>query len=143
MEKKLICVIDGQGGGIGSRLLNLITPDIKEKHEVIAVGTNVNATSAMIKAGACKGATGDNALIYNCERADYVLGPIGMIVGNGLMGEVSYDVASHISGSHAQKILIPSNSCRVVMAGVEQKSMEAYLQDAISILKKELGYEKG
>ena len=138
MSKKLICVIDGQGGGIGSRLLGVMPPEIKEQHEVFAVGTNVNATSSMLRAGARKGATGDNALIYNCERAEFVLGPIGMIVGNGLMGEVSYTVASHISGSRAQKILIPSNSCHVVMAGVEQKPMEAYIQDAISILRKAL-----
>ena len=77
MSKKLICVIDGQGGGIGSRLLGVMPPEIKEQHEVIAVGTNVNATSSMLRAGARKGATGDNALIYNCERADFVLGPIG------------------------------------------------------------------
>ena len=84
-----ILLIDGQGGGIGSRLATLLRPRLPEDCELLCAGTNVLATNAMLKAGCTRGATGENAILYNAGRADLILGPIGVILANGIMGEVS------------------------------------------------------
>ena len=101
-----VLVIDGQGGGIGSRLISLLKPRLPQGWELVCTGTNVLATNAMLKAGAARGATGENAILYNAARADMILGPIGVILANGIMGEVTPAVATAISGSEALKILI-------------------------------------
>ncbi len=139
--KKYICIVDGQGGGIGARLISKMD-SFFSNCEIIALGTNVAATSAMLKAGTNKGATGDNALIYNCSKADYILGPMGIIIGNGLLGEVSSSVASAISSAEAIKILIPSSSCNVQVVGVKDLSLDQYLDEAIAILKKYINKEQ-
>ena len=89
-----ILVLDGQGGGIGSQLVKLLIPKLPKDCELLCVGTNVLATNAMLKAGAVRGATGENVLIYNAARTDLILGPIGVILANGIIGEVSPATAS-------------------------------------------------
>ena len=84
-----ILIIDGQGGGIGARLVSLLRPRLPEGCELLCTGTNSLATSAMLKAGAARGATGEHAICYNAQRADLILGPIGVILANGIMGEAS------------------------------------------------------
>ena len=106
---------------------------------MLCVGTNSLATSAMLKAGAAQGATGENAVIYNASRADLILGPIGMIMANGIMGEVSPAVATAVSGADARKILIPSSSCGVRIAGVEEQRLEDQIQWAVQAVREELG----
>ena len=96
-----ILLIDGQGGGIGSRLATLLRPRLPEDCELLCAGTNVLATNAMLKAGCTRGATGENAILYNAGRADLILGPIGVILANGIMGEVSPAAAAAVSGAQA------------------------------------------
>ena len=127
-EMKKVLILDGQGGGIGAQLAKLLAKDLPAGWELMAVGTNVMATGAMLKAGAAQAATGENALIYNAARADIILGPIGMILANGIMGEVSPAMAAAVSGSGAVKILIPTSTCGVFVAGTEELRLEEYLR---------------
>ena len=136
---RTVLILDGQGGGVGSQLVKLLGPRLPEDCRLLCVGTNVMATSAMLKAGAAQGATGENAVIYNAARADLILGPIGVILANGILGEVSPAMAAAVSGSGAVKILIPSASCGVHVAGVEERRLEEYLRQAADLAAKELG----
>ena len=134
-----ILILDGQGGGVGSQLVKLLKPRLTEDCRLLCVGTNVAATAAMLKAGAAQGATGENAVIHNAARADVILGPIGVILANGILGEVSAAMAAAVSGSGAVKILIPSASCGVYVAGVEECRLEEYLRRAADLAAGELG----
>jgi len=98
-----ILVIDGQGGGIGKALITAIklrAPALP----LTALGTNATATTAMLRAGADQGATGENAICYQCKNADIIIGVIGILHANALLGEISPAIASAISGSDAQKL---------------------------------------
>ena len=133
-----ILIIDGQGGGIGARLVSLLRPRLPEGCELLCAGTNSLATSAMLKAGAARGATGEHAICYNAQRAHLILGPIGVILANGIMGEVSPAMAAAVSGSEAVKILIPSSTCGVHVAGTEGLKLDEYLRRAAALALAEL-----
>ena len=130
---RIVLVLDGQGGGMGTQLIKMLAPALPGDCELLAVGTNVLATNAMLKAGAPHGATGENAVIYNAARADLILGPIGMILANGILGEVSPRMATAVSGAAAEKILIPSSHCGVQVAGTQDCRLEEYLQNAVAL----------
>lgn len=134
-----ILLIDGQGGGIGGRLAALLKPSLPQGCELLCAGTNSLATSAMLKAGASRGATGENAVVYNAGRADVILGPIGILLCNGIMGEVSPAMAAAVSGSPAEKILIPSATCGVQVAGTEDCRLEDYLRKAVDLALRAVG----
>ena len=136
---RTVLILDGQGGGVGSQLVKLLGPRLPEDCRLLCVGTNVAATTAMLRAGAPEGATGENAVIYNAARADLILGPVGVILANGILGEVSPAMAAAVSGSGAVKILIPSASCGVYMAGTEECRLEEYLRRAADLAARELG----
>ena len=133
-----ILIIDGQGGGIGARLVSLLRPRLPAGRELLCPGTNSLATSAMLKAGADRGATGENALCYNAQRSDLILGPIGVVLANGIMGEVSPAAASAVSGAECVKILIPSPTCGTLIAGTEDCRLEEYLRRAVELALQEL-----
>ena len=136
---RTVLILDGQGGGVGSQLVKLLGPRLPEDCRLLCVGTNVAATTAMLRAGAPEGATGENAVIYNAARADLILGPVGVILANGILGEVSPAMAAAVSGAGAVKILIPSASCGVYVAGVEECRLEEYLRRAADLAARELG----
>ena len=123
-----VVVIDCQGGGVGSRLIALLLPQLPPDCQLIAAGTNALATNAMLKAGAHRGASGDNAVIYNAGRADLILGPIGILLANAMLGEVSPQVAAAVSGADAHRILIPSPECGTEIAGTQTLKREDYLR---------------
>ena len=133
-----ILIIDGQGGGIGARLVSLLRPRLPAGCELLCTGTNSLATSATLKAGADRGATGENALCYNAQRSDLILGPIGVVLANGIMGEVSPAAASAVSGAECVKILIPSPTCGTLIAGTEDCRLEEYLRRAVELALQEL-----
>lgn len=140
MERiRTVLILDGQGGGVGGQLVRLLKPKLPGDCRLLCVGTNVAATSAMLKAGAPQGATGENAVVCNAARADLILGPIGVILANGILGEVSPAMAAAVSGSGAVKILIPSASCGVYVAGTEECRLEEYIRRAAELAEKELG----
>lgn len=137
-SRRLILVLDGQGGGMGVQLIKMLATQLPRDCDLLAVGTNVMATSAMLKAGAPHGATGENAVVYNAARADLILGPIGMILANGILGEVSPAMAAAVSAAAAEKILIPSSHCGVQIAGTQECPLETYLQSAVTLALREL-----
>lgn len=136
-EAPFVAVIDGQGGGMGRGLVEAIKKKWPQLH-VRAVGTNSLATAAMLRSGADDGATGENAVVFNAHRADVLLGPIGVLTPNGLLGEVSPVMAAAIGGSEAVKILLPSQRCSIRLAVGEPQPLQFYLDQAMRLLGEEL-----
>ena len=130
-----ILVIDGQGGGIGRSLVELLVKNFPDA-EVGASGTNSIATETMLKGGPSFAATGENAILFNAAEADVIIGPAGIIMANALHGEISPAIAMAVSSSKAKVVLIPMNHCRAYIAGVEEKKVAEYLQDAVDIIRK-------
>ena len=129
-----ILVIDGQGGRIGQQLIKAILTRYPQV-EVTAIGTNSLATSAMLKGGASQGATGENALLVACRRADVSLGPLGIVIADALLGEITPAMAAAVGQSRAKRILIPVNHCDNLVAGVGKQSMGSLVQDAVDLLR--------
>lgn len=128
-----ILVIDGQGGNIGRQLVKLIIERYPEQN-VIAVGTNSLATGNMLKTGLAKAATGENAVVVNCRDADVILGPVGIVIADSLLGEVTPAMAQAVGSSRAKRILIPISKCDTLIAGVQQQSLAELLEDAVAQL---------
>lgn len=129
-----IVVIDGQGGQLGAQLVKEIALQIPSA-EVVAVGTNAMATAAMLKAGAKKGATGENPTIVACRKADVIMGPIGIVIADSLLGEVTEKMAVAIGKADAVRILIPMNKCDNIVAGVPEINTASLIADAIAKLR--------
>ena len=123
MKKLKICVIDGQGGGIGSAIIKKLREKFLDKIEVIAIGTNSIATSAMLKAKANKGATGENPVKVLLDSVDVIVGPISIIIGNSMLGELTPQMATAISMSPAKKLLLPFTQENIEVIGVVQEPL--------------------
>ncbi|MCL2544342.1 MAG: DUF3842 family protein [Clostridia bacterium] len=136
-KKQKILVIDGQGGRIGSLLVARLKAEAKQA-EIGAVGTNSISTSAMIKAGADFGATGENPVLVHCRDADMIVGPIGIVVSDSLHGEVTPAMAVAVGQSRAQKVLLPINRCNNTVVGARDlpipELIEATIAHILSIL---------
>lgn len=130
-----ILVIDAQGGGIGRMLVSEIKRTLPDS-EITAVGTNSIATSTMLKAGADYGATGENAVVVASKDADVIIGPIGIIMADAMIGEITPLIANSIAGSKATKILIPFNNCHTYIAGVNEQSTGDLILSSIKRLKR-------
>lgn len=130
-----ILIVDAQGGGIGKQLVSAIKQSIPNA-AVTAVGTNSAATSAMLKAGADNAATGENAVIVGCRKADVIVGPIGIVIADSLFGEITPAMAAAIGQSSAKRILIPINHCDNIIVGVPDLSVVKLIQDAVDELIK-------
>lgn len=128
-----IAVVDGQGGGIGRAIVEKVKKVFPELN-VIALGTNAVATGQMLKAGADEGATGENAIIHNMQHVDVVLGVIGILTANSMMGELSPAMASAIGGSHTYKILLPINRCHIHVVSVEDMPLGVHIDNAVAAL---------
>ena len=132
-----ILIIDAQGGGIGRQLVAAVKGAVPEA-VVTAVGANSAATSAMLKAGADRGATGENAVVVCSRRADVIVGPIGIVIADALLGEITPRMAQAVAQSPARRILIPVNHCDNIVVGVEDLNLGELVQDAVRELKKAL-----
>jgi NAD(P)-dependent dehydrogenase (short-subunit alcohol dehydrogenase family) len=117
---KRICVIDGQGGGIGAAVIKRLKSAFGETVEIIALGTNAIATAQMLKAKANRGASGENAISRTIAEADIVIGPTGIIMAHALMGEVSPKIAEAVAGCRAKKLLIPLSQENMEIVGMTQ-----------------------
>lgn len=132
-----IVVIDGQGGRLGCLLVEEVKSRLSQA-QVYALGTNSVATAAMLKAGADFGATGENPVVRGVMDADGVLGPVGIVVANAILGEVTPAMAEAVGSCRAKKFLIPMNSCGVVVAGTEELPLPTYVARAVEALAAEL-----
>ena len=130
-----IAVIDGQGGGMGKAMVEKLRCEFGENIEIIALGTNALATSLMLKAGANEGASGENAIIFNSPRVDVIMGAVGIIAANSMLGELTPLMAKAIAESPAKKVLIPLNRCNIQIAGVKSEPFPHYIDDAIGLIK--------
>lgn len=131
-------VIDGQGGRLGKLLIEEIRKEFPGE-EIMAVGTNATATSTMLKAGADEAATGENPVVVACRRADVIIGPIGIVIADSLLGEVTPKMAIAAAQSSAVRILIPMNRCDNLVAGVGSQSIAELTADAVRKLKETVG----
>ena len=132
-----ILVIDGQGGGVGRQLVT----HIKQAFPTVtltAVGTNTIATSAMIKAGADNSATGENAVLVACRKADVIVGPLGIVIADSLMGEITPAMATAVAQANAKRILLPFNHCDNIIVGVTDYTIGKLLEMAIAEIQKVL-----
>lgn len=130
-----ILIIDAQGGGIGKQLISAIKENIPDA-VITAVGTNSAATSVMLKAGADKAATGENAVVVNSRRADVIVGPIGIVIADALLGEITANMANAVAMSGAKRILIPVSHCDNIVAGAVNMNISSLIQSAVNELKK-------
>lgn len=130
-----ILIIDGQGGNIGCRVAKSVIEQIKDA-DVRVVGTNSTATANMLKAGpGLQGATGENAVVVACRKADVIVGPVGIVIADALLGEVTPKMAVAVAQSNAVRILIPFNRCDTVIAGTEDISASALIEAAVEKIK--------
>ena len=128
-------IMDGQGGGIGSAIIKGIREKISEDLDIWALGTNSIATSRMMKAGANRGATGENAILYTSPKVDFIIGPLAIIMPNAMMGEVTPGMAEAVSSSAAKKILIPLTQERVEIVGIASEPLPHLVDQVVEILK--------
>ncbi|MDR2468379.1 MAG: DUF3842 family protein [Spirochaetaceae bacterium] len=132
-----IVVIDGMGGGIGVALVCKLK-ELCGVHELLALGTNAIATEHMIKAGAVRGATGENAIQHTVRTADFITGPIGIIIGNSMMGEITPAISSAILAAPAERILLPLQNEHLVLAGIEPMTLTKMIDKAVIYIKERL-----
>lgn len=130
-----IAVIDGQGGGIGSLIVKRLREEFRDTVEIIALGTNSAATTAMMKSRANKGATGENAIVWNSERVDMIIGPLSISLPNAMLGEVSAKMASAIVSSKAVRILLPLNQEGIDIVGVNKEPLPHLIEQTIKKIK--------
>lgn len=130
-----ILIIDAQGGGFGKQLVSAIKREFAQI-EITAVGTNSVATGAMLKAGADHAATGENAVIVGARKADIISGPIGIVIADSLYGEITPAMALAVAQSNAKRVLIPSNHCDNIIAGVSDLSVGKLIQSAVEEIRK-------
>jgi len=128
-----IVVIDGQGGSIGKAIVEQLVKKV-DVESIFCIGTNSVATANMLKAGAKHGASGENPVVVACRDADYIIGPIGIIMADSMLGEISPLMAQAVGASNAHKILIPINKCLTV-AGVQNLSLGEYIKIAVDSIQ--------
>lgn len=136
-----ILLIDGQGGKMGKQLTESILQRFPAI-ELVAVGTNSNATAAMIKGGAKRGATGENAVVVGCRTADIIIGPIGIVIADSMLGEITPNMALAVAQSNAVKILIPTNRCSSLIAGIGETSLSSLISDTLDKIEAILAKNK-
>ncbi|MDR3560675.1 MAG: DUF3842 family protein [Negativicutes bacterium] len=128
----IIAVVDGMGGGLGVQLVASLTAQLGAKAEVIALGTNALATNNMVRAGAARGATGENAVLVSLRKVDVVVGPIGIVIPNAMMGEITPKIAEVVASSDARKVLLPVSQSHFEIVGLESRPLGMVIKEAVS-----------
>ena len=131
---KNVLIIDGQGGQLGRQMVEGVRSLIPSA-QITAVGTNAIATAAMLKAGADQGATGENAVVVCTRSADIIVGPVGIVIADSLLGEITPKMAAAVGSSCAKKILLPVNKCSNIIIGAEGKSTSELIDEAIAKIR--------
>ncbi|MDR3551838.1 MAG: DUF3842 family protein [Clostridia bacterium] len=130
-----IAVIDGQGGGMGKAIIQTLRRELGEDTDILALGTNALATSLMLKAGANEGATGENAIAFNAPGADIIVGSIGILAADSMLGEFTERMAAAVAKSRAKKVLIPLNRCNIYLVGITGEPLPHYIDEAAQLVK--------
>jgi hypothetical protein len=133
-----IAVVDGQGGGIGNLIVKRLREEFREKIDIIALGTNAAATTAMMKARANRGATGENAIVWNSARVDLIVGPLSIALPDAMLGEVTAKMASAVVSSGARTILLPLNQEGIEIVGVGKEPLPHVIEKVITMIAKEI-----
>ncbi len=136
-----IAVVDGQGGGIGSLIVKRLRDEFGDEIEILALGTNAAATSAMMKSRSDKGATGENAIVRNANRVNIIIGPLSVVLPNAMLGELTPKMAEAIVSSDAKKILLPLNQEGINMIGVEKEPLPHLVEKIVETVRKATGKE--
>ena len=131
---KKVVVIDGRSGRTGQMFIERVKA-AQLSCEIIAIGTNAIATASMLKAGAGEGATGENPVVVACRNADVIIGPVGIVIADSLLGEVTEKMALAISRANAVRILIPMNRCDNLIAGVSNPNVSTLIADVVLKLR--------
>ena len=129
-----VMVIDGQGGGLGRQLVAAIKARLPQV-TVLAVGTNSAATTAMLRAGADQAATGENAVAVGSRSADAIVGPVGIVIADAMLGEITPQMAVDVGQSQAGRVLIPVSQCDNIVAGAQGQPMAKLVQSAVDALE--------
>lgn len=129
-----VMVIDGQGGGLGRQLVAAIKARLPQV-TVLAVGTNSAATTAMLRAGADQAATGENAVVVGSRSADAIVGPVGIVIADAMLGEITPQMAVAVGQSQAGRVLIPVSQCDNIVAGAQGQPMAKLVQSAVDALE--------
>ena len=130
-----LMIMDGQGGGIAAALIKGLRRSLGNDLEILAIGTNSMSTSAMLKAGANKGATGENAVVQTAKNVDIIIGPIAILMADSMMGEVTSKMATAVSSSQAKKIIIPLTQENLRLVGVSAEPLPHLVDQVIEIIK--------
>jgi len=131
MKPKTVCVIDGQGGGIGSTIIRKLKDRFGEEMEILALGTNAIATAQMLKARANRGASGINAIVQTVKRADFIIGTVGIIMPHAMMGELTPEMAEAVALSPARKILLPLTQENLEIVGLASTPLPQLVDELI------------
>ena len=127
-----ILVIDGQGGRVGAQLIEALRrAGVAQPHRILAVGSNTLATAAMLRAGADQGATGENPVRVACRSADVICGPIGILMADAMLGEITQEMAAAVGRSRAHRVLLPMERCGTSVAGVESAPLSRLIELAV------------
>ena len=132
---KRICVMDGQGGGIGATLIQYLKAHLGETVELVALGTNAIATARMLKAGANKGASGENAICRTVARADCIVGPVAVTWANAMLGEVTPRMAEAVMSSPAPKVVLPLSQENAEFVGLTKEPLPHLVEAAVAKIK--------
>ncbi len=130
----IVMVVDGQGGGIGAAIIKGLREFSGDTLEIWALGTNSIATSRMMKAGANRGATGENAIVQSSRQAHVITGPLAIILANAMMGEVTPGMAEAVGSSTATKVLIPLTQEKVRIVGVTGEPLPHLVETLVELI---------
>jgi hypothetical protein len=137
-----VVVVDGMGGGIGVQLIGKLKEIADSDTEIIALGTNAVAVERMVKAGAHRGATGENAIRVSVSAGDFILGPIGIVIGDSMMGEITQGMAAAVLAAPGERILLPMQQEHFYIAGLEQLPLVKMIDRAVEIFRERLAAKK-
>jgi len=135
----IITVIDGMGGGIGAQIVTQLRQELPLEVEILALGANAIATDRMMRAKASRGASGENAIKVSINQADFILAPIGVVVPNSMMGEITTAIAEAVAGARGYKLLLPINQPHFEIVGIEWKALTKQISRAIAMVRERAG----
>jgi hypothetical protein len=135
----IVAVVDGMGGGIGTQIVTQLRQELPLEVEILALGANAIATQKMMKAKANRGASGENAIRVSINRADFILAPIGVVIPNSMMGEITPAIAEAVAGARGHKFLLPINQPHFEVVGIEWKALTKQISAAINMIREQAG----